>query len=111
MTLTIEELREQRPTFEEVQGRLEEVIRLLEEGHPELERALDRFEEGMVLAAYAQEILERARRRVELIVEGAQGPERRPFDTGGDAEGGQHASSSADHGPDTARGGEWGPPP
>lgn len=63
-------------TFEESLGRLEEVVRLLEDGDLPLERALDLYAEGVALARYCHSLLERAEQQVRQLSLGGDGDER-----------------------------------
>jgi exodeoxyribonuclease VII small subunit len=55
------------PSFEQTLGRLEEIVHLLEEGKIGLDEALGRYEEGVALLRKANELLERAQRRISLL--------------------------------------------
>ena len=55
------------PSFEHTLGRLEEIVRLLEEGKIGLDEALARYEEGVGLLRKAYELLEKAQRRISLL--------------------------------------------
>ena len=55
------------PSFEHTLGRLEEIVRLLEEGKIGLDEALARYEEGVGLLRKAYELLEGAQRRISLL--------------------------------------------
>ncbi|MDI6709669.1 MAG: exodeoxyribonuclease VII small subunit [Thermoanaerobacterales bacterium] len=54
-------------TFEESLGRLEEVVRQLEDGDLPLEKALDLYAEGVALARYCHGLLERAEQQVREL--------------------------------------------
>lgn len=56
------------PSFEAGLGRLEQIVRELENGSLPLERALELFEEGMKLAELCRRQLEAAESRVEMLV-------------------------------------------
>ncbi len=70
------------PSFEENLKRLEEIVRLLEEGKLGLSDGLARYEEGVKLLRQSYELLERAERRIELMsgVDAEGRPISRPFD-------------------------------
>jgi len=70
-------------TFESALGRLEEIVRALENGDLALDAALDLFEEGIRLSRFCHGKLEDAQRRVELMLKDADGGIRPvPFDPG-----------------------------
>jgi exodeoxyribonuclease VII small subunit len=74
-------------SFEARIERLEEIVALLERGEEPLERTLELFEEGIRLARACQEQVTAARRRVEVLLEAAEGGAVRtePFEEGGGA--------------------------
>ena len=53
--------------FEETLARLEDIVRLLEDGKIGLDEALARYEEGVGLLRGAYEMLQRAERKIELL--------------------------------------------
>ncbi len=55
-------------SFEEALGRLEEVVRSLEQGDQPLEQALGLFEEGIRLSRVLAAKLERAQARIDQLV-------------------------------------------
>ena len=55
-------------SFEAALARLESIVARLEGGDLELEAALASFEEGVVLSRRCAERLERAERRIEVLV-------------------------------------------
>jgi exodeoxyribonuclease VII small subunit len=69
-------------SFENALKRLEEIVRLLEEGELGLNEALERYEEGVRLLRQSYELLERAERRIELLsgVDAEGNPSAQPFD-------------------------------
>ena len=71
-----------QPNFEEALGRLEGIVRLLEEGDIELSEALARYEEGVKLLRQSYDLLEHAERRIELLsgVDAQGNPISQPFD-------------------------------
>jgi exodeoxyribonuclease VII small subunit len=74
---------EATPSFEAALGRLEEIVRMLEDGNMPLEQALEVFEEGIRLSRFCHAKLQEAERRVEILLENADGeivPQR--FDPG-----------------------------
>lgn len=60
-------------TFEEALKRLEAIVRRLEGGELSLEEALAGFEEGVGLVRFCRERLAAAERRLQLLVEQADG--------------------------------------
>lgn len=72
----------EQPGFEDNLKRLEEIVRLLEEGKLGLSEALARYEEGVTLLRQSFELLERAERRVELLagIDAEGRPITKPFD-------------------------------
>lgn len=69
-----ESTNDERP-YEEIIGRLEEVVEQLEHGDLPLERSLELFEEGVQLSRAASGRLDSAERRVEeLLADGSLAP-------------------------------------
>jgi exodeoxyribonuclease VII small subunit len=67
--------------FDELLARLRGLVEKLEGGHVALEDGLRCFEEGMTLCRKGAEILDRAERRVEVLLStGAGGPRTAPFE-------------------------------
>ena len=54
-------------TFEDAAGRLEEIVRRLEEGEVPLEESIKLYEEGMKLGARCRRILEQAEQRIQML--------------------------------------------
>ncbi len=54
--------------FEEALGRLEEIVRKLEQGEALLDEALVLFEEGVKLARFCNEKLDQAEARIEMMM-------------------------------------------
>ncbi len=54
-------------TFEEAAGRLEEIVRRLEEGEVPLEESIRLYEEGMKLGAMCRRILDEADQRIQKL--------------------------------------------
>jgi exodeoxyribonuclease VII small subunit len=69
-------------SFEDALKRLEEIVRLLEEGDIGLNEALQRYEEGVKLLRQSYELLNRAERQIELLsgVDAEGNPITQPFD-------------------------------
>jgi exodeoxyribonuclease VII small subunit len=66
--------------FEASLEKLEKIVDRLEAGEIELEEALAAFEEGVRLARSCSEQLERAERRVEILVQEGRELVARPFE-------------------------------
>ncbi|MDH4229837.1 MAG: exodeoxyribonuclease VII small subunit [Nitrospirota bacterium] len=60
--------RKETPSFEPSLARLEEIVRLLEEGDQTLEKSLTLFEEGVGLSRRCLEVLGNAERTVEKLM-------------------------------------------
>ena len=60
-------------SFEEALGRLEDIVRLLENGKTSLEDSLSVFEEGISLVKYCNEKLTQAEQRVRVLLQGEDG--------------------------------------
>ena len=71
-----------QPGFEDTLKRLEEIVRMLEDGEITLSEALDRYEEGVRLLRHSYDLLEHAERRVELLsgVDAQGNPVTKPFE-------------------------------
>jgi exodeoxyribonuclease VII small subunit len=69
------------PSFETVLERLQQAVRRLESGELSLEDALKSFEDGVKMVRGAQEYLQQAERRIEMLTRtDAQGaPVLEPF--------------------------------
>ncbi len=68
--------------FDELMGRLEEIVDNLEKGDLSLEESLKSFEEGMKLVNVCSKKLEEAERKVSLLVKDAEeGYTQKPFET------------------------------
>lgn len=65
-------------SFEQSMARLEEIIKLLEEGDAPLEDALSLFEEGAALIGRCSSLLDRAEQTVLRLT---KGPEGEPIET------------------------------
>ena len=59
------------PGFDAVLARLREVVAQLESGQLSLEESLRVYEEGVQMARRGHQLLDRAEKRVELLVSGA----------------------------------------
>lgn len=68
------------PGFDGVLGRLREVVERLEGGNLSLEESLRVYEEGVGLARRGHDLLDRAEKRVELLVSTAGGTSTVPLD-------------------------------
>jgi exodeoxyribonuclease VII small subunit len=71
------------PGFDEILERLRVVVERLEGGKLTLEESLAAYEEGVSLARRGHALLDRAEKRVEVLVRaGAGGVETAPLDAG-----------------------------
>ncbi|MBQ8351737.1 MAG: exodeoxyribonuclease VII small subunit [Clostridia bacterium] len=60
-------------TFEEAMAKLEEIVRMLENGKEGLEASLSSFEEGIALVKYCNEKLTKAEQKVRILMQGEGG--------------------------------------
>ena len=75
------------PGFEEAIGRLERIVKELEEGDRSLEESLRLFEEGIRLTRMCAARLDEAQRRIDLLTKGGEGELKLiPFETPEEAE-------------------------
>ena len=67
--------------FEEALSRLEEIVKNLEGGQPPLKEALRLFEEGIRLSRFCSQRLEKAEKRIEILLKNSEEGEKRavPF--------------------------------
>ena len=73
--------KEEKKSFEEQLGRLEEIVALLERGDAPLADSLALFEEGTRLAASCNTMLDQAEQMVVKLRKGPDGePEELPFE-------------------------------
>ena len=71
---------EKKMTFEQAMARLEEIVKLLEQGEAPLEDALSLFEEGTKLMKKCSAQLDRAEQKVNKSLAGPEGaPVEVPF--------------------------------
>lgn len=63
--------------FEEAFARLEHIVQRLEGGQASLEESLALFEEGVGLARLCRSRLDRAERRIRVLVDGEEGERER----------------------------------
>ncbi len=64
---------EKKQTFESSLQELEKIVRNLENGDLPLEESLKLFEDGVKLSRECQERLNRAERRIEILMKDAEG--------------------------------------
>lgn len=64
---------ETKASFEESLASLEEIVTQLEEGDLPLEKSLELFEKGVKLSRACQQQLEKAERKIEMLVKDAEG--------------------------------------
>ncbi len=65
--------------FESAMKRIEEIVRLLEQGDAPLDQSLALFEEGTGLIKKCSVALDQAEQKVEMLVKAPEGPETEPF--------------------------------
>ena len=63
----------EKSTFEENMKKLEEIVSNLEKGNLSLEEAISTFEEGIKISKIANEKLENAEKRINILCEDAEG--------------------------------------
>ena len=67
--------------FEEAMSRLEEIVKSLEKGDLSLDKAMASFEEGVTLSKICMDQLEKADRKVEILLQGKDGQKKTvPFE-------------------------------
>ncbi|WP_255807140.1 exodeoxyribonuclease VII small subunit [Cohnella mopanensis] len=66
-------------TFEQAMETLETIVAKLESGDVPLETAIELFQEGMSLSKLCGQKLDQVERRIEMLVEGDTGLQRKPF--------------------------------
>lgn len=67
-------------TFEAAMKRLDEIVRMLEQGDAPLNQSLSLFEEGTALLKQCNDMLDSAEQKVSLLQKGDDGaPETSPF--------------------------------
>ena len=59
--------------FDDLLGKLRDVVARLEQGNLSLEDSLKAYEQGVALARSGHDILDRAEKRIELLVSGSDG--------------------------------------
>tara|TARA_B100000029_G_scaffold515044_1_gene620253 strand:- start:3222 stop:3449 length:228 start_codon:yes stop_codon:yes gene_type:complete len=60
-------------TFEKTLSRLEEIIKILEQGSPDLEEMMSLFEEGIKLSESCHEQLKLAEQRISTLIKDSNG--------------------------------------
>ena len=74
-------MNENRPSFEQAIGRLDEIVRSLEKGDAPLSRSLELFEEGTALINACSSMLDEAEQKVVKLRKGPDGePVELPFE-------------------------------
>lgn len=75
------EKKTEKMNFEEAMGRLEEIVKNLEKGDLPLDKAMTSFEEGVKLSKVCLDQLEKADRKVEILLQGRDGQKKaEPFE-------------------------------
>ena len=76
----------QEMSFEEAMGKLEALVRSMENGNTRLEDVIASFEEARRLSAYCQQKLETLKRKIEILTkDGPEGQTWAPFQPETDA--------------------------
>jgi exodeoxyribonuclease VII small subunit len=70
---------EKENTFEENLAQLEELVRKLEAGNLDLDESLKIYEDAIVLRERCRKFLEESERKVEKLMETAQGVKKEEF--------------------------------
>ena len=68
--------------FEDMLGKVEEIVRRMETGEMTLEESLKAFEEGIKLARLCAAKLDEAQRRVDILLKQGEEPAILPFQEG-----------------------------
>ncbi|OIP92462.1 MAG: exodeoxyribonuclease VII small subunit [Syntrophaceae bacterium CG2_30_49_12] len=68
--------------FEDMLGKLEEIVRRMETGEMTLEESLKAFEEGIKFARLCAAKLDEAQRRVDILLKQGEEPAILPFQEG-----------------------------
>ena len=58
---------QQKPSFEEALGRLEEIVDEIEEGKISLEASIEKYAEGTKLVAHCRSVLDAAEEKIRLL--------------------------------------------
>ncbi|HXN07839.1 MAG TPA: exodeoxyribonuclease VII small subunit [Nitrospiria bacterium] len=75
------EKKTEKMNFEEAMARLEEIVKNLEKGDLPLDKAMTSFEEGVKLSKVCLDQLEKADRKVEILLQGRDGQKKaEPFE-------------------------------
>lgn len=61
--------KEEKKTFEELMGSLEEIVQELEKGELNLDESVTKFEEGMKISKECNKILEASEKRISILLE------------------------------------------
>lgn len=76
---------DQNLTFENAMKRLDDIVRLLEQGDAPLSQSLSLFEEGAALLKQCNDLLDAAEQKVSLLQKGSDGsPVASPFQSEAD---------------------------
>lgn len=71
--------------FEDALKRLEEIVDALEKGDVPLEKSLKTFEEGVKFSRLCNKMLDKAEKKVEILMRNEKGGlEAKPFEGGGE---------------------------
>lgn len=60
-------------TFESASARLEEIVKILEQGKSSLDESLKLYEEGVLLVRFCNDSLDNAEKRIKMLVTDSNG--------------------------------------
>ena len=60
-------------TFESASARLEEIVKILEQGNSSLDESLKLYEEGVLLVRFCNESLDNAEKKIKMLVTDSKG--------------------------------------
>lgn len=60
-------------TFESASARLEEIVKMLEQGNSSLEESLKLYEEGVVLVRFCNDSLDNAEKKIKMLTSDSNG--------------------------------------
>jgi exodeoxyribonuclease VII small subunit len=78
---------EEQPKFEDALAELEAIVKQLEGGNLPLDEMMARYERGVQSLKLCREMLDKAEKRIEILVKGENGElVAQPFEPGDDAD-------------------------
>lgn len=60
-------------TFESASARLEEIVKILEQGNSSLDESLKLYEEGVLLVRFCNDSLDNAEKKIKMLVTDSKG--------------------------------------